>query len=303
MLTFPLFFDCLILCTGHITTGSWKGRGNKYIEFARVLYCKLPTNGKQLPTFPLEPVRGSNPGLRGGESVTTLPPWPLLNSVGYGLIHITYIHIMNECLVSHNLNLFTTDGELCIVLLVDFYSYVHENCCSCFLKYITVVFLLFSFFGIIFLLPKEQYAGLFTQVLSFGMYLLRRRVVGRAEETSTLSSLGFCTVNCQPTASNYQLSHLSLCGDRTPASEVGGESVTTLPPWPLLNSVGYGLIHITYIHIMNECLVSHNLNLFTTDGELCIVLLVDFYSYVNENCCSCFLKYITVVFLLFSFFA
>ena len=35
-----------------------------------------------------------------------------------------------------------------------------------------------------------------------------RRVVGRAEETSTYSSLGFCTVNCRPTASNYQLSHL-----------------------------------------------------------------------------------------------
>ena len=64
-------------CTGHITMGSWKGRGNQYIEFARVVYCKLPTNGKQLPAFPLEPVRGSNPGLRGGsESVTTLPPWP-----------------------------------------------------------------------------------------------------------------------------------------------------------------------------------------------------------------------------------
>ena len=53
-------------CTGHITTGSWKGRGNQYIEFARVVYCKLPTNGKQLPAFPLEPVRGSNPGHRGG---------------------------------------------------------------------------------------------------------------------------------------------------------------------------------------------------------------------------------------------
>ena len=49
-----------------------------YIQFVRVLYCKLPTNSKQLPAFPLE-VR---PGfvLRsqrlGGESVTTLPPWP-----------------------------------------------------------------------------------------------------------------------------------------------------------------------------------------------------------------------------------
>ena len=24
-------------CTGHITTGSWKGRGNQYIQFVRVL--------------------------------------------------------------------------------------------------------------------------------------------------------------------------------------------------------------------------------------------------------------------------
>ena len=39
-------------CTGHITMASWKGRGNQYIEFARVVYCKLPTNGKQLPAFP-----------------------------------------------------------------------------------------------------------------------------------------------------------------------------------------------------------------------------------------------------------
>ena len=48
-------------CTGHITTGSWKGRGNQYIEFARVVYCKLPTNGKQLPAFPLTAVTGIDP--------------------------------------------------------------------------------------------------------------------------------------------------------------------------------------------------------------------------------------------------
>ena len=40
-------------CKGHITTGNWKGRGNQYIQFVRVLYCKLPTKGKQLPAFPL----------------------------------------------------------------------------------------------------------------------------------------------------------------------------------------------------------------------------------------------------------
>ena len=51
-------------CTGHITTSSWKGRG-QYIQFVRVLYCKLPTNGKQLPTFSLEAVTGTL-GLRGG---------------------------------------------------------------------------------------------------------------------------------------------------------------------------------------------------------------------------------------------
>ena len=48
-------------CTGHITTGSWKGRGNQYIQFVRVLYCKLPTNGKQLPAIPLEAVPGTEP--------------------------------------------------------------------------------------------------------------------------------------------------------------------------------------------------------------------------------------------------
>ena len=48
-------------CTGHITMGSWKGRGNQYIEFARVVYCKLPTNGKQLPAFPLTAMTGIEP--------------------------------------------------------------------------------------------------------------------------------------------------------------------------------------------------------------------------------------------------
>ena len=41
--------------------GSWNGRGNQYIEFATVLYSKLPTNGKQLPAFPLEAVPGIEP--------------------------------------------------------------------------------------------------------------------------------------------------------------------------------------------------------------------------------------------------
>ena len=55
--------------------------------------------------------------------------------------------------------------------------------------------------------------------------VISRRVVGRAEETSTYSSLGFCTATTSFPTYGHD-------GDRTPAAEVGGESVTTLPPWP-----------------------------------------------------------------------
>ena len=51
--------------------------------------------------------------------------------------------------------------------------------------------------------------------------VISRRVVGRAEETSTYSSLGFCTVNCQPTASSYQLSHGRPCWESNPGL-IGG---------------------------------------------------------------------------------
>ena len=32
-------------------TGSWKGRGNQYIEFVRVLYCKLKLVQNYVLTF------------------------------------------------------------------------------------------------------------------------------------------------------------------------------------------------------------------------------------------------------------
>ena len=57
-------------------TGSWKGRGNQYIEFARVVYCKLPTNGKQLPAFPLKAITGIEPRPQRWEA-RVLPRWPL----------------------------------------------------------------------------------------------------------------------------------------------------------------------------------------------------------------------------------
>ena len=37
------------------------GRGNQYIQLVKVLYCKLPTDGKQLPRFPLEVGPGAKP--------------------------------------------------------------------------------------------------------------------------------------------------------------------------------------------------------------------------------------------------
>ena len=49
-------------------TGSWKGRGNQYIEFVRDLYCKLRTNAGQLPAFPLEAVSGTEPRPRRWEA-------------------------------------------------------------------------------------------------------------------------------------------------------------------------------------------------------------------------------------------
>ena len=51
--------------------------------------------------------------------------------------------------------------------------------------------------------------------------VISRRVVGRAEKTSTYSSLGFCTVNWQPTANNYQLSHLRPCRGSHPSLRGG----------------------------------------------------------------------------------
>ena len=56
-----LYIICLIYlgltslsphCKGHITTWRFMGRGNQYIQLVKVLYCKLPTIGKQLPSFP-----------------------------------------------------------------------------------------------------------------------------------------------------------------------------------------------------------------------------------------------------------
>ena len=63
--------------------------------------------------------------------------------------------------------------------------------------------------------------------------VISRRVIGRAEETSTYSLSGFCTVNCRPTASKLPAFPLEAMLGTETRPEVGGESVTILPPWPL----------------------------------------------------------------------
>ena len=63
--------------------------------------------------------------------------------------------------------------------------------------------------------PGMTFPPHFNLFICLGFYIafntvqvISRWVVGRAEETSTYSSLGLCTVNCRPMVSNYQLSHL-----------------------------------------------------------------------------------------------
>ena len=53
------------------------------------------------------------------------------------------------------------------------------------------------------------------------VHVISRQVVGRAEDTSTYSLSGFCTVNCRPTVSNYQLSHLRPCLEPNPGLRGG----------------------------------------------------------------------------------
>ena len=82
--------------------------------------------------------------------------------------------------------------------------------------------------------------------------VISRWVVGRAEETSTYSSLGFCTVNCRPTVSNYQLSHLRPWRGSNPSLRGGGESVTTLPLCPLNICVRQLSESVNIVHLNGE---------------------------------------------------
>ena len=88
-------------CTGHIMMGSWKGRGNQYIQLVKVLYCQLPTSGKQLSPFPLEVGPETEPQSQRWEARVL----PLCHrgpsDVSYSINHICYLYNLNKC----NLNM------------------------------------------------------------------------------------------------------------------------------------------------------------------------------------------------------
>ena len=63
-------------CIGHITTGSFMGRGNQYIQLIKILYRKLPTNGNQLPAFTLEDGPGTKPRSQRWETRVLPLPFP-----------------------------------------------------------------------------------------------------------------------------------------------------------------------------------------------------------------------------------
>ena len=69
--------------------GNFMGRGNKYIQFVKVVYCKLPTIGKNLEAtnFPTYGLRFElQTSKKRGECVTTVPLRPLPCSWSYSLL-------------------------------------------------------------------------------------------------------------------------------------------------------------------------------------------------------------------------
>ena len=153
--------------------------------------------------------------------------------------------------VARNANLKVNLKSIVDISILTQIVQVSDSMYMCFVYKAAILLSFFSFVRVCNLIPHSisTYQPLKQLVLFIylGFYIafntvqvISRWVVGRGEETSTYSSSGFCTVNCRPTASNYQLSHLKPCREPNQASEVGGENVTTLPPWPPLKQLARG---------------------------------------------------------------
>ena len=79
-----------------------------------------------------------------------------------------------------------------------------------------------DFFLIFFLLFIYLFIYLGFNIAFNTVQVISRRVVGRAEETSTYSWSRFCTINCGPTGSNYQISHFNSGRDSDSDFRGGG---------------------------------------------------------------------------------
>ena len=129
----------------------------------------------------------------------------------------------------------TSQGKLCEAISSHSHSTNHPHLITDLILFTDFTVLILSCF-------LMSYQCLF---IYLGFYVafntvqvISRRVVGRAEETSTYSSSGFCTVNCRPTASNYQLSHLRPCREPNPGLRDGRPECyhsATVAPLPALN--------------------------------------------------------------------
>ena len=88
--------------------------------------------------------------------------------------------------------------------------------------------------------------------------VISRQVVLWAEETSTYSLLGLCTVNCRPTASNYQLSHLRPYRELNPGLRGGRRecyhSATVVPTQKVVKKYSY---YCNYGWILIQCKMLH----------------------------------------------
>ena len=111
--------------------------------------------------------------------------------------------------------------------------------------------------------------------------VISRRVVGRAEETSTYSSLGICTVNCRPMASNYQLSHLRRCRESNPGLRGGRrECYHSATVAPCLHS----LKRLIYYQGIYEGCVLYWCPIWTEDFETAILWINLLLCQVNTDC-------------------
>ena len=76
--SYPIFIHLFIWGFTSLST-LYRSYRNQYIQFVRVLYCKTADQRQATTSFPTwgHAEDRTPPSEVGGESVTTLPPWPL----------------------------------------------------------------------------------------------------------------------------------------------------------------------------------------------------------------------------------